>query len=161
MKIGLISDTHGLWHPRIAEIFAGVEMILHAGDVGNMAILERLECIAPVYAVRGNCDYDTGLASLPRERVVEHGDLRLGILHGDQLPYDDLPSAAARFFEKYEVHAIVYGHTHQPLHSLVDKTVVVNPGAIRCYSGATCPTVAIMQAHSSPLSLAVTFYSLA
>src|SRR6266852_124415 len=81
--IGLISDTHGLVRPRIAEIFAGVRMILHAGDVGGRAVLEALATIAPVEAVFGNVD-DPHDPSLTRERVVTLDGVTIHVSHGHE-----------------------------------------------------------------------------
>src|ERR671937_2440826 len=87
MRIGVVADTH---HPefldalpaKLFEVFEGVELILHAGDVGGRETLERLSAIAPVQAVRG--DHDPALTDLPRERIVEAGGRRIAIIHGNR-----------------------------------------------------------------------------
>ncbi|MBA3533388.1 MAG: metallophosphoesterase family protein, partial [Ardenticatenales bacterium] len=79
MKIALLSDTHGWLDPSLRKWFAGVEMILHAGDVGGECVLEELEQIAPTLAVRGNIDLPD--PALPLERVVEVGEMRIALLH--------------------------------------------------------------------------------
>lgn len=145
MRIGLISDTHSEWHPAIPEIFAGVNVILHAGDVGDLSILQRLESLAPVYAVRGNCDHRHELMHLPRSRIIEIADLRIGLAHGDQYPFDELEEALARCYREQNVHAVVYGHTHRPLHTLIGRLVVINPGAVQRLHRESTRTIAVLE----------------
>ncbi|MCX7624591.1 MAG: metallophosphatase family protein [Candidatus Sumerlaeaceae bacterium] len=154
MRIGLISDTHSEWHPAIAEALAGVNIILHAGDIGDLSVLQRLETTAPVYAVRGNCDHRYELTHLPRSRIVEiTPHLRIGLVHGDQYPLDELEETLVRCFQDQNVHAVVFGHTHRPLHTLIGPIVVVNPGAVHCYSRQALPTVAILETLGHGLSV--------
>jgi putative phosphoesterase len=123
--VGLVSDTHGLWRPDIARVFDGVDLIVHAGDVGGSVVLRELERIAPVEAVSGNVD-DRHDPMLPRERTIPIGPLTLHVSHGDELgrPRPDLLMA------RYAADVIVYGHTHRAL-VVRDEMgrVVVNPGA--------------------------------
>jgi putative phosphoesterase len=93
--IGVISDTHGLVRPGAIKALAGVEMIIHAGDIGKPAVLEALQCIAPVVAVRGNNDTDAWGRALPDTEVVEVGDVALYVLH--DVHALDLDPAAAGF----------------------------------------------------------------
>jgi putative phosphoesterase len=104
--IGVISDTHGLLRPEVAAALAGVELIIHAGDIGNPQILEVLTRIAPVHAVRGNTDRAAWAAALPHTRVVEVGGVLIYVLH--ELFTLDLDPAAAGFA------AVIFGHSHQP-----------------------------------------------
>src|SRR2546423_8177122 len=94
MLLGVISDTHGLLRPNVATIFAGVDLILHAGDVGSRAVLDALAAIAPVHAVYGNVD-DPLDPSLARERTVTAGGLTIHLSHGHELgrPTAHLPLA--------------------------------------------------------------------
>ncbi len=130
MRIGLISDTHGVWHPAIPDLFHGVEAILHAGDVGSPTILQRLESVAPLYAVRGNCDSWPLISSLPRSRTVELKNVRIGLLHGDQFGGEAIEEAVVAFFKDDPVHVVVHGHTHVPCEKKVGSVVVINPGAL-------------------------------
>jgi putative phosphoesterase len=123
--IGLISDTHGLVRPRIVEIFAGVRMILHAGDVGGRAVLEALATIAPVEAVFGNVD-DPQDPSLTRERVVTLDGVTIHVSHGHEFG----SPTPALVLARYRADVVVFGHTHR---ALVQRDaagrLAVNPGA--------------------------------
>ncbi|MGH8248569.1 MAG: metallophosphoesterase family protein, partial [Gammaproteobacteria bacterium] len=79
--IGLISDTHGLLRPQALEALRGSELIIHAGDIGKLEILEALEEIAPVHAVRGNNDRDTWAEDIPERRIVTWRERRILVLH--------------------------------------------------------------------------------
>lgn len=119
--MGLVSDTHGLLRPEVIPALAGCGLILHAGDVGGPEILEALETVAPVRAVRGNTDHGPLGASLPPTEVVEVGGHALYMLHiANEL---DLDPAAAGFS------AVVFGHTHRPLVEERNGVLFVNPGS--------------------------------
>lgn len=125
MHVGLISDTHGLLRPDVSNALAGVDVILHAGDVGGDEILIELALIAPVRAVFGNTD-PPGLPGLAARIDDTFGGLRVHVSHGHELgaPRVDLLLAA------YDADVIVYGHTHKQLvHRAGDGRLVVNPGA--------------------------------
>ncbi|HYV96141.1 MAG TPA: metallophosphoesterase family protein [Gemmatimonadaceae bacterium] len=124
MLIGLISDTHGLVRPDVHTALDGVELILHAGDVGGEETLFELNLIAPVHAVFGNTDprESRGLA----DAIDDTFDgVRIHVSHGHELgaPRTELLLAA------YDADVIVYGHTHKPLVHHEGKRLVVNPGA--------------------------------
>jgi len=121
LQIGIISDTHGLLRPEAVEAFAGVDHILHAGDVGDIAILETLRSIAPVTAIRGNVDVSGACARLPATEVVELGGCLFYLLHAIQ-DLDVVPAAAG-------ISAIVYGHSHRAEVQERDGVVYVNPGS--------------------------------
>jgi putative phosphoesterase len=121
--VGLISDTHGLVRPEVFDALAGVELILHAGDVGE-GVLEELGVIAPVEAVTGNTD----LPGDPRlsERIDRTiGGLRVHVSHGHEIG----SPTAERLAAKYDADVIVYGHTHRQSVVQVDGRWIVNPGA--------------------------------
>jgi uncharacterized protein len=122
--IGLISDTHGLVRPEIAAAFAGVQLILHAGDVGGASVLEALNRIAPTEAVYGNVD-DPHDPALARERVVSLGGVTVHVSHGHELGSPTVETVAAR----YGGDVLVFGHTHRPVIARVGPILVVNPGA--------------------------------
>lgn len=139
--IGLISDTHGRVRPQLAAVFAGVERIVHAGDVGDGAVLRALQAIAPVYAVSGNVD-DRDDPSLPRARTLPAGGLTLHVSHGDELGRPTPDGLLAR----YGSDILVYGHTHRAgLFRAPDGRVVVNPGAAGPPRFNLKPSVAILE----------------
>ena len=122
--IGLISDTHGMLRPQVHTALAGVELILHAGDVGGDEILDALSLIAPTYAVYGNTDAtdDPRLAQAIEREV---GGLRIHVSHGHEVGSPN----PARLLERYSADVIVYGHTHRQLIAREENRLVVNPGA--------------------------------
>ncbi len=121
MMLGVISDTHGLLRPEAAEALRGSAMILHAGDVGNPDILERLRELAPVQAVRGNVDRQKWARPLPAAQVVEVGGISIYMLHIlDDL---DLKPEAAGF------RVVLYGHSHQPKVEEKNGVLYFNPGS--------------------------------
>lgn len=121
--IGLISDTHGMVRADVHRALAGVELILHAGDVGH-GVLEELEVIAPVLAVFGNTDpVDDQRLRAAVEREI--GGVRIHVSHGHELG----SPTAAKLLARYDADVIVYGHTHQQLVVRAEGRLVVNPGA--------------------------------
>jgi len=125
MIIGLISDTHGLLRPEIARVFAGVDRILHAGDVGKSAVLDGLEKIAPVAAVFGNVD-DPHDPALARVRTLAHNGIVIHVSHGHEL---GRPTAGL-MLSRYSADVVVFGHTHRAVVLRApDGRLAVNPGA--------------------------------
>ena len=124
VEVGLIADTHGLVRPRVHEALAGVSLILHAGDVGSDEILDELELIAPVMAVRGNTD----APGRPRlEAAIDRtiGGVRVHVSHGHELG----SPTTEKLLAAYDADVIVYGHTHRQLVAREGGRLVVNPGA--------------------------------
>jgi len=121
VTIGVISDTHGLLRPEAVVALKDCELIVHAGDVGDPQILERLRAIAPTFAVRGNVDVGTWADALPLTEVVEAGALQLYVLHN--LSDLELDPQAAGFA------AVISGHTHRPLAEWRDDVLYLNPGS--------------------------------
>ena len=121
MTIGIISDTHGLLRPEAVVALKDSQLILHAGDVGDAGILERLRAIAPTVAVRGNVDTSDWARSLPLTEVVAVGELQLYMLHN--LSELDLDPRAAGFA------AVMSGHTHRPLADVRNGVLYLNPGS--------------------------------
>ena len=118
MLIGLISDTHGHFDTRLPDIFRGVERILHAGDAGSLDVIERLEAIAPIVAVRGNMDNPLVASRFPADATVEIDGLMVYLVHR---PQDARPGEG--------VGVVVQGHTHRSLIEEKGGMLYVNPGA--------------------------------
>jgi putative phosphoesterase len=119
--IGVISDTHGLVRPEVLKAFQGVELILHAGDVGDPGVLEALRAVAPVVAVRGNVDRGEWAQDLKDTEVVEVDEFRLYVLHNaHELDLD--PSAAG-----FDV--VISGHSHNPSRENRQGVLFLNPGS--------------------------------
>lgn len=137
--IGLISDTHGLVRPDVHTALAGVELILHAGDVGGDAILDELQLIAPVHAVYGNTDAP-GQPRLQTAIDMEIGGVRIHVSHGHELG----SPTPAKLLERYDADVIVYGHTHKQLIERSGERWVVNPGAAGARRFNLLPSVARM-----------------
>lgn len=121
MVIGVISDTHGLLRPEAVAALRGVEHILHAGDVGDIAILDALREIAPVTAIRGNVDVQGACAKLPATDVVELGGSLFYLVHSVH-DLDINPAAAG-------VAMVVSGHSHKAKVEVKDGVVYFNPGS--------------------------------
>lgn len=118
MRIGVISDTHGLLRPEALAALAGVGHILHAGDVGAPEVLEALRALAPVTAVRGNNDRGAWAVALPETVTLELGGARLTIIHDVHHLRDPGPAAV-----------VVSGHSHVPRNELRDGVLWFNPGS--------------------------------
>ncbi|MGA3081714.1 MAG: metallophosphoesterase family protein [Terracidiphilus sp.] len=121
MKIGVVSDTHGLLRPEVAPAMAGVERILHLGDVGKISILRELEKIAPVSAIRGNTDREGPCSELPETDVTLIADRYVYMLH--DLNTLHLDPAAGKFA------AVLFGHTHVPNYYRRKGVLYFNPGS--------------------------------
>jgi len=122
--VGLIADTHGLLRPEVVTVFAGVDLIVHAGDVGGHDVMTKLAAIAPVEAVSGNVD-DRHDPMLPRHRSIPLGAIVLHVSHGDEVGQPTPELLLAR----YDADVIVFGHSHRALVQRVGTRLVVNPGA--------------------------------
>jgi putative phosphoesterase len=121
MRVGVISDTHGLLRPEALDALAGVAMILHAGDVGDAAILDELGKIAPVTAIRGNVDTQGPCSLLPATEYVTVAGADLYMLH--DVGALDLDPASA------QIAAVIYGHSHKPSIEWKKGVLFFNPGA--------------------------------
>lgn len=122
--VGLISDTHGMVRPEVFDALAGVEAILHAGDVGGRKVLDALAAIAPVAAVFGNTDPGDH-PQLERELVREIGGVSIHVSHGHEVGRP----TPERLLAAYPQDVLVYGHTHRQLVARAGGRLVVNPGA--------------------------------
>ena len=126
MRIGVISDTHGLLGPEVFDVFGQVDHILYGDDVGPERILDELQAIAPVTAVYGNTDGWALRHRLPRVARLELDGFTIVVTHGDQLGSPTPEKLQAKY---PDAEIIVFGHTHRPELTLVDIVVtVMNPG---------------------------------
>ena len=120
-KIGVISDTHGSVDKQIAEHFKGADLIIHAGDIGDPGILEKLGLIAPVHAVKGNMDKGKWAETLPLTDVIEVHGRFIYVLH--EIEHLDLDPVAAKF------DMVVFGHSHKAELKKKDSVFYLNPGS--------------------------------
>jgi putative phosphoesterase len=121
MKIGVISDTHGLLRPEALTALGGCDRIIHAGDIGDPRILTALASIAPLTAIRGNVDHEPWARKIPATNVLEVENVSIYILHN--LGELDLRPEAAGFA------AVVYGHSHAPKQETKNGVIYFNPGS--------------------------------
>ena len=121
MRIGLISDTHGLLRPEAVTYLRGSDLIVHAGDVGNAEVLEGLRAVAPVTAVRGNNDTGAWAHRIPPTAVLKAGGVQIYVLH-DIAELDVNPADEG-------VRVVVSGHSHRPSINERDGVLYVNPGS--------------------------------
>lgn len=152
MKVGLISDTHGKLRSEVFGALEGVDIILHAGDIGSSDIITELETIAPVHAVHGNTDSFETAARHGESVEIELAGKRVTVVHG-HLFGSPTPAVLRRAFPEADV--IVHGHTHKPLHDTAHP-VVINPGAAGPARFRIKPSVAILELPS----MSVTFVEL-
>jgi putative phosphoesterase len=121
IRVGLISDTHGVLRPQALAQLRGVDHIVHAGDVGDAAILARLAELAPVTAVRGNNDHGAWAEALPETATLRAGGVAIHVIH--DLKRLDVDAAAAGY------DAVIAGHSHRPACTRRDGVLYVNPGS--------------------------------
>ena len=121
MKIGVISDTHGLLRPEAEQRLAGIDHIIHAGDIGRLEVIERLSRIAPVIAIRGNVDTADWAARYPDTKTIKLGGRVIHVLHDvHDLKLDPVSEG---------IDVIISGHSHQPGIKTVDGVLYLNPGS--------------------------------
>lgn len=143
MRLGVIADTHGQLRSDVFNVFAEVDHIVHAGDVGGGDLLVELETLAPVTAVYGNTDGFDLRRTLPQVASVELDGLVVTVTHGDQFGSPSPEKLHAAF---PDADVLVFGHTHRPLLTLVDRTVtVMNPGGAGPSRFSLKPSVGIME----------------
>lgn len=124
MVVGLISDTHNLVRPEIFAALDGVELILHAGDVGGQSVIDELSSIAPVRAVFGNTDAP-GQPGLAESLDLKLDGATVHVSHGHEVG----APTPEKLLKRYSADVIVFGHTHKPLIEESGARIVVNPGA--------------------------------
>jgi putative phosphoesterase len=149
VKIGVISDTHipgsadGV-PAKVFELFAGVDLILHAGDLVEWRVIEQLGKIARVEAVRGNMDSPDVTRRLPPRKVLELGGKKIGLIHGSGKPVD-LRSRIRNEFARDGVDIIVYGHSHTPFKGKEGDIFFFNPGSPTDHVFARVNAVGILE----------------
>jgi len=142
MKIGVLSDTHGYFDPRLPELLAGAEAIVHAGDVGSQEVLDRLAKIAPVHTVRGNVDPVT--LSLPPSLTRKFEDIQVEVFHQLPVPQAELekwsdgsmlgkmhPERRDAFLKSFAdpTRVVIFGHSHKPMLLTLGHKLFFNPGS--------------------------------
>jgi uncharacterized protein len=127
IRIGVITDTHGLYDPAIERHFVGVTEILHAGDIGKKAVIQRLRRIAPVTAVSGNVD-DYEASGFPRRRLLQRGGVRIALCH---VLYEKgkMTAEAEAWLDREQPDVCVFGHSHRPTLGWHGRTMLFNPGS--------------------------------
>ncbi|MBC7840996.1 MAG: metallophosphoesterase family protein [Gemmatimonadaceae bacterium] len=135
--IGLVSDTHGMVRASLFDALAGVDRILHAGDVGPDDVLDELGAIAPVSAVCGNTDVP-GNPRLAKDLVLDIGGVSIHVSHGHELG----SPTPAKLLATYPQRVLVYGHTHRQRIDEVEGRLVINPGAAGARRFDLVPSVA-------------------
>ena len=141
MRIGLISDTHNQLRRQVFDVLAGVDLILHAGDVGAYDIVTELEAIAPVHAVMGNTDSPGLRPRVGDEVVLELEGRRIVVVHGHMLGSPNADRLAAAY---PDADIIVYGHTHRQRVESRGTQLIVNPGAAGPARFDLEPSVAVL-----------------
>ena len=143
MRIGVISDTHGYLDPDVLRAFAGVEVILHAGDIGDAAVLRGLEGLAPVAAVRGNNDRTGEVACEPLERRIDVEGKGLFLTHQATAPKSP-DDARLVEYRRQGIAVVVSGHSHMARQETVGGVLFFNPGAAGKPRFRLVPSVGIL-----------------
>jgi uncharacterized protein len=145
VRIGLISDTHGKLRSEVFHHFEGVDLILHAGDIGPATLLVELETIAPVKAVVGNTDGLEFNGVLPEVQELTLAGRKVVVTHGHRLG-SPTPALLARAHPEAEI--IVFGHTHRPLLAESAGKLIVNPGSAGAPRFNLKPSIALLELNS-------------
>ena len=134
--IGIVSDTHGFLAPHATGLLQGVDYIVHAGDIGSLAIVDELRRLAPVYAVRGNMDREDWSKQLPLEEFIEIGNTVVYVIH--DLEWIDIDLSAAH------IDVVVHGHLHRPVYRVEQDILYLNPGSASYPRHHNPPTLALL-----------------
>ena len=143
MLVGVISDTHGFYDPRVAPLLRGVEHILHAGDIGSDEVIQQLSEIAPVTAVRGNNDREGPPSSHPEEETLELGGCRIRLTHVVKPPRQG--SAGLARYQADGVEVVVYGHSHIAFRERRGGVLFFNPGAAGKRRFKVTPSIGLLE----------------
>ena len=150
MLLGLVSDTHGLVRPELFTALSGVDLILHAGDVGGRSILDELSAIAPVRAVFGNTD-PPGEPGLKAFQQLDIEGVSIQVSHGHEVG----SPTAEKLLARYTADVIVFGHTHKPLIERSGTRLVINPGAAGPRRFNLKPSVARMRVENGEVTVEI------
>jgi putative phosphoesterase len=150
VRVGLVADTHGLVRPEIFSALAGVDLILHAGDVGGAAVLDELRGIAPVYAVYGNTD-PPGDPNLRASVGIELEGRTIHVSHGHEVG----SPTPEKLLNRYSADVLIFGHTHKPLIERAGPRLVVNPGAAGPRRFSLKPSVARMTVNQGQVEVEI------
>jgi uncharacterized protein len=148
MKIGIISDTHGKFDVAVEGIFKGVDLVIHAGDIGKLEIIERLESIAPVLAVEGNND-SFGLYPVERLEYFDGRSLLIRHIFGE---IHQLRKADLEALRRTAPDVVIFGHSHKPYKAKVRQTLLFNPGSAGPRRFSLPRTVGLMSLGGSKIS---------
>jgi len=143
-KIGIISDTHNLLRKEAVSALQDADLIIHAGDIGDLQIIDKLKAISPVVAVRGNMDNELRAYDLKRTEVVDTGGHTIYVLH-DLGRLDIRPSSS-------DIRVIVQGHTHRPAIYEHEGVLYINPGSAGPRRFKLPVTVALLDIEGKKLS---------
>ena len=142
--LGILSDTHGHLNDAVMGVFDKIDAIIHAGDVGGPKIINKLEKIAPIVAVRGNMDGGRWASDLPGVEIIKVSQSLLYVLH-DSYQLDLDPAAAG-------INAVIFGHTHRPLIEENQGILYINPGSASMPRHGYAPSVALLSIEGKTLS---------
>ena len=141
MLVGVVSDTHGFYDPRVTPLLDGVEHILHAGDVGDPEVVRRLSELAPVTVVRGNNDREGECSRYPEVENLELGGCRVRLTHIVKAP----PEESAGLAEFQGADVVVYGHSHIAFQTRRGQILFFNPGAAGKRRFKVIPSVGLLR----------------
>jgi putative phosphoesterase len=148
MRIGVISDTHGHFNPRVMAHFAGVDHIIHGGDIGNQSIIDRLRSIAPVTAVTGNVDWGGPLdREYRRVQRIELAGYSIYVTH-----IGEAPAKLLRRLPEPRPDIYIYGHSHIALVERLENILFLNPGAAGQPRFGRGPSIALLELGAEPIA---------
>lgn len=149
MRIGLISDTHSYFDPKIAEIFRHVDLICHAGDIGNERIINELKKLSPVRIVHGNIDYFPISIKYPKEDLIEIENQRILLIH----QFNVYKSTDRQKLIRYgKLTAVFCGHTHRHSIDFFEDIQIINPGSAGKGNRFETPSVMLVDVENSKIS---------
>lgn len=147
MIIGVIADTHGILNPKVSRLLSGVELILHAGDIGDIKVVEGLESIAPVIAVRGNNDRTGPTSGFCEDRIVELEARRIFLTHEVKFPKRKGKCVPDRYLNK-SLDVVIFGHSHIAFQEWRHEILFFNPGAAGRRRFRTVPSIGLLNISS-------------
>ena len=143
MKLGVISDTHGVLREEVVERLQECDYIIHAGDIGNKDIIDKLESITKTFVVRGNNDDDEWGLTLPEYREIEMDEILIYLVHDKA----DIPK------DLREVDLVIYGHSHKFSNEKIDNIIYLNPGSVSLPRGVDYKSFSIMNLENDNIKI--------